>query len=140
MKTRVQAHCCYKLLYHLVFIPKYRHRLLKSGVGSYCEQVILGVISDKYEDVIIEEVEVMDDHVHILITIPPKYAILDIVKNLKADSSRIMRKKFDFLKRGGREAMWSVGFFISSVGLNETMIKNYVRHQREQDEGQLVEL
>ena len=109
-------------------------------LAVYCKQVMLGVISDRYEDVIVEKIEVMDDHVHILITIPPKYAISDFVKNLKADTSRIMRKKFDFLKRGGREAMWSVGFFISSVGLNETMIKNYVRHQREQDEGQLVEL
>jgi putative transposase len=137
VQTRVQAHVSYKILYHLVFIPKFRHNLLVNNVGEYCEKVIKTVISDEYEDVIIEEINVAVDHVHILIIIPPKYSISSVVGKIKANSSRIMRKQFYYLRRG-RDALWSVGYFISTVGLNETIIRNYVKYQKEQDKGQIT--
>ena len=136
MQTRVQAHVAYKLLYHVVWIPKYRHKLLKGGISKYLKKVFRGVLSENYEDVTIEEVNVMDDHVHLLLVIPPKYSISSVVGNIKRLSSKQMRQKFEYLqvRKGG---MWSIGYYVSSVGLNEQMIKDYVKYQREQDSGQL---
>ena len=136
MKTRVQAHVAYKLLYHVVWIPKYRYKLIKGGVAKYCEKVFKGVLAKRYEDVTIEEVNIQDDHVHLLLVVPPKYAISTVIGDIKRLSSKQMRQKFEYL-RTGRSAMWSIGYYISSVGLNESTIRNYIKYQQEQDSGQL---
>jgi len=136
MRTRVQAHAACKLLYHLVWITKYRYKLTKGGIAKYTQEVIKGVTAKYYEDVIIEEINILDDHVHLVIVIPPKYSISTIVRDIKRLSSRQMRKKFEYL-RTGRESMWSIGYYVSSVGLNETVVRNYVKYQQEQDSGQL---
>jgi putative transposase len=137
MKTRVQAHVAYKLLYHVVWIPKYRYQLTKGGVGAYCHKVVLGIVANHYEDVIVEELNIQGDHVHLLISIPPKYAISSIIGTIKRLSSKLMRQKFEYLRRG-RNSMWSIGYFVSSVGLNETIIRNYISYQQDQDSGQLL--
>ncbi len=136
METRVQDHVAYKFLYHIVWIPKYCYKLLKKGVSKYCDKVIRSVVSDNYDDIIIEELTVMSDHIHLLICIPPKYSLNKVIEKIKGSSSRIMRQKFEYLKRG-RDAMWSIGYFVSSVGLKEKTIRNYVTHQQKQDSGQL---
>jgi len=136
MKTLVQAHVCYRLMYHIVWIPKYRYKIFKPGVKEYCKKVIKSAITDRYPDVVMEELNVMEDHVHMVVVIPPKYGISKVVGDVKRDSSRGMRKRFEFLRRG-RDAMWSIGYFVSSVGLDEKRIRNYVTHQGKQDSGQL---
>src|SRR3989338_473611 len=108
MRTRVQAHTAYRLLYHVVWIPKKRYNLMR-GVQKYCEKVIKGVISDRYDDVVIGDI--------------------------KRDSSRIIRRKFDHI-RNGREALWSIGYFVSSVGLDEARVRRYIKYQQQQDSGQ----
>jgi len=122
METRVQAHAAYKLLYHLVWITKYRYQLTQGGIATYCEKVIRGEVKKRYEDVIIEEVNVQTDHVHMLLIVPPKYAISTVVRDIKRVSSRQIRQKFEYL-RTGREAMWSIGYYVSSVGLNEGVLE-----------------
>lgn len=135
MKTRVQAHVSYKLLYHIVWIPKRRYKVLKKGIRKYCDKVIRTSTSDRYSDVIIEDITVKKDHVHLIVAIPPKYSISKVVGDIKRDSSRKMRQKFEYLK--ARDAMWSIGYFVSSIGLNEMVVKRYVAYQKEQDSGQL---
>jgi len=136
MRTRVQAHVAYKLLYHVVWIPKYRYKLTKGGIAKYLEKVFEGVLAKTHEDVTIEEINILDDHVHMLLVIPPRYSISMVIGNIKRLSSRQMRQKFEYL-RIGRDAMWSIGYYVSSVGLNETVIRNYVKYQQEQDSGRL---
>jgi len=136
METRVQAHVAYKLLYHVVWIPKYRYKLTKGGIAKYCEKVFKGVVSRNYEDVTIEEVNILEDHVHLLLVIPPKYSISAIIGTIKRLSSKQTRQKFEYL-RTGRTAMWSIGYYVSSVGLNETVVRDYVKYQQKQDSGQL---
>jgi putative transposase len=136
VKTRVQAHVAYKLLYHVVWIPKYRYKLTRGGIAKYTEKVFKGAVSKLYEDVTIEEINILDDHVHLLIVIPPKYSISSVIGNIKRLSSKQMRQKFEYL-RSGRGALWSIGYYISSVGLNETMIREYVKYQQKQDSGRL---
>ena len=134
MRTRVQAHTAYRLLYHVVWIPKKRYNLMR-GVQKYCEKVIKGVISDRYDDVVIEEINVQDDHIHVMIVIPPKYGISAVIGDIKRGSSRIIRRKFDHI-RNGREALWSIGYFVSSVGLDEARVRRYIKYQQQQDSGQ----
>ena len=135
MEIRVQAHAAYRLMYHVVWIPKYRQKILVKGVERYCEKVIRNYVKDRYPDIVIEELRIMEDHVHMVAIIPPKYSISSVIGGIKANSSLKMRQEFEYIRRN--RAMWSVGYFVSSVGLDEEKIKKYVRYQEEQDKGQL---
>jgi len=137
MKTRVQAHACYKLSYHVVWIPKYRKKLFIKGIAKYTEEVLKSVATDRYPDVEIEELFVMPDHVHMMISIPPKYPIATIIGYIKGRSAKQLNQKFNYLSVG-RDNLWSIGYFVSSVGLNEQTIRNYIQNQEKQDKGQLI--
>jgi len=78
-------------------------------------------------------------HIHLVMTIPPKYAVSTVIGRMKQHASKMLRIQFEYLGRY-RDGMWSIGYFVSSVGLNEDMIKRYVKHQNEQDKGQAVSL
>lgn len=136
MRIKVQAHVAYQTQYHVVWIPKYRHKILVEGVKQYLEKVLYAVLEERYPDVYISEQNIQPDHVHMLIEIPPKYAVSQVIGVLKGTSSRLMRKQFAYLKT--RREMWSVGYFVSSVGANEATIKRYIRFQEKQDLGQAL--
>jgi putative transposase len=133
MKFKVQAHVTYKCRYHIIWIPKYRRKTLVAGVDKYFEKVMDTVISERYPDVVVLERSIQADHLHLLLEIPPKYSVSTIVGNIKSNTARMMRKKFEYLARSSE--MWSVGYFVSTVGTNETMIKDYIQNQEEQDTG-----
>ena len=84
-----------------------------------------------------EEIAIQEDHVHMVVVIPSKYGISRVIGEVKSTSSRKLREKFEYLRRG-RDNLWSIGYFVSSMGLDEERIKRYVRYQRKQDEGQLL--
>jgi len=134
MEVRVQAHVAYRLSYHIVWIPKYRWKILKPGVASYLKKIIVSYLADNIPDVQLEEFNAQPDHVHILIVIPPKYAISTIVQKLKSHTSLKLKQNFDYLKP--RPAVWSTGYFVSSVGIDEHAIKKYIRFQEKHDTGQ----
>ena len=134
VRIKVQAHVAYQTQYHVVWIPKYRHKILVAGVKEYLEKVFYSVIEERYPDVYISKQNIQPDHVHMLIEIPPKYAVSTIIGVLKGTSSRLMRKQFAYIKL--RHEMWSVGYFVSSVGANESVIKRYIQYQEKQDLGQ----
>lgn len=134
MDIRVQAHVAYRLSYHIVWIPKYRWKILKPGVASYLQKVIQSYLADEMPDVQMDAFNAQIDHVHLLIIIPPKYAISSIVQKLKATSSRKLRQEFDYLR--ARPAVWSTGYFVSSVGIDEHTIKKYIQFQEKHDTGQ----
>ena len=136
MEIKVQGHAAYQTQYHIVWIPKKRKRILIDGAKEYLEKVLKTCILDRYPDVYISEQNIQPDHVHILIEIPPKYSVSTVVGYLKGLSSREMRKQFDFIKK--MTEMWSVGYFVSTVGINEKVIQRYIRHQEKQDSGQAL--
>ena len=82
------------------------------------------------------------DHLHVVMVIPPKYSIAEIMGSLKSQSSSMLHKKFFWLKKVYRKekVVWSPGYFVSSVGIDEETIKKYVEYQGRQDSGQLEEL
>ena len=86
-----------------------------------------------------EQIGFDQDYVHIIMTIPPRYSIASVMGQLKSQSASELRNRFDWLKNvfWKENIVWSPGYFVSSVGLDEETIKNYVRNQGQQDSGQL---
>jgi len=138
MEVRLSAHCAYRLQYHVVWVCKYRRRILKPGVRGYLHKVLLG-LQRGMPGVEIETIGFDGDHLHMVIVIPPKYSISDVMGRLKSQSASRMRKKFQWLSKvyWKENIMWSPGYFVSSVGIDEKTIKRYVEHQGQLDSGQL---
>lgn len=137
MEIRLSAHGAYHHQYHIVWIPKYRKRILKGELKEYIEKKLFD-IQEYYPDVEIEKYSMQDDHVHLIIIIPPKYSVADMIGKIKADTSREVRKKFSWVRKIYiSNEFWSPGYFSSTVGINEEVIKRYVEFQEKADKGQL---
>ncbi|WP_233231666.1 IS200/IS605 family transposase [Tichowtungia aerotolerans] len=91
-EVRLGAHCAYRLQYHVVWVCKYRRRILMPGVRSYLEKVLRG-LQRSMPGVEIEIIGFDGDHMHMVMVIPPKYSISDVMENMKSRSSSVMRKK-----------------------------------------------
>ncbi len=137
MEYRKQGHCVYGIEYHMVFTTKYRRQIFNEGVGQYCIMK-LQEISKYYPDIRISSVKTDQDHIHFLASIPPRYSISKVVNLLKSNTDRAMREKFPFLKNiyWGNNGIWSGGYFVSTVGINEKLIKKYIAMQGKEDGGQ----
>jgi len=129
MEVRTSAHCAYRLQYHVVWVCKYRRRILKPGVREYLGKVLTGLLR-QMPGVEIETIGFDGDHLHMVMIIPPKYSISDVMGRLKSQSSSRMRKKFDWLAKvyWADNIVWSPGYFVSSVGVDEKTIKRYVEY------------
>ena len=128
----------YCLHYHVVWVCKYRRKILKPGVSSYIRKTLPGLLRGM-PGVEIESIGFDRDHVHLMMTIPPKYSISDVMGSLKSQLASRMRKFFPWLAKvyWNENIVWSPGYFVSSVGIDEQTIRNYVEHQGRQDSGQL---
>lgn len=118
----------YSCKYHVIWCPKYRRNVLVDGVDVQLEEIILEVAKELSAEVI--EVEVMPDHVHLLVEVDPQFGIHKLVKRLKGLSSRLLRNEFPWLKRK-LPTLWTNSYFVSTVGgapLQE--IKQYVERQK----------
>lgn len=127
----------YKTQYHIVFVTKYRRKILIKGVESWL-RLRLQEIRKYKPDLEYIEIGMDKDHVHLHIIIPPKYSVSTIVNQIKVNTSRDMKERFGFLAKvyWGTDSVWSRGFFVSTVGINEAVIQNYVRMQGQEDSGQ----
>ena len=98
----------------------------------------LNQVKEYYPELDIIEINHDTDHIHMLLVIPPKMSVGQAVRILKSNTSRDMKKKFPFLKEvyWGTDGIWSDGYFVSTVGVNEKIIKNYIEQQGKEDSGQ----
>jgi putative transposase len=137
MEIRFSGHSAYRTEYHLVWIPKYRRRILNPGVKGYLLK-ILPKIMRQMPGCEIVECNILLDHIHIVMIIPPKYAVSAVIGRIKQFTASQLRKKFDWLKKvyWKEEVVWSPGYFVSSVGIDEKKIIKYVQWQECQDLGQ----
>ena len=137
MEYRKQAHAVYYTRYHIVLSTKYRRKVLKGGVGKYLDQVV-HQISKYIPDIEILEVNANIDHLHMMVVIPPKYSVSQVVQMIKANTARELREKFTFLDKvyWGIKGIWSIGYFVSTIGINEETIKKYIQMQGKEDSGQ----
>jgi putative transposase len=137
MQYRRQSHAVYYTRYHLVFSTKFRRKLLKAGIGRYFTYLVRG-LERQHPELQILEVNTDEDHVHILLSLAPKVSIATAVKTIKANTARQLKAKFPFLVTGyfDQQTIWSIGYFVSTVGINEATIKKYIELQGQEDSGQ----
>jgi REP-associated tyrosine transposase len=123
MEVRLSAHGASQHHYHVVWIPKYRPRILL-GASKLFVQEQLPQIQQYHPDVEVQQWSVQIDPIHMVLVIPPKYAVSSIVGKMQANLSRQLRLRYPELKRTYWGAvLWSPGFFPSTVGLNEAVIR-----------------
>ena len=137
METRFSGHGVYRTEYHVVWIPKYRRRVLNPGVKGYLSKLLPKILREM-PGVEILEMSVQVDHIHVVMIIPPKYAVSQVVGRIKGRTASMLRKKFAWLGKvyWKENVLWSPGYFVSTIGLNENQIIRYVKWQGTQDSGQ----
>ena len=138
MRFRKSAHAVYKTEYHIVWTPRYRRRLLKQGMKQYLEQMLEN-LEGLDEDIEVIKVNVQEDHVHVVMVIPPRIAVARVVQFMKSRTGKRMKEKFEFMTKAiyGKPGIWSRGYCVSTIGMNEQAILAYVEHQEQEDKGQL---
>ena len=128
------SHAVYDLKYHFVWIPKYRKMVLRGGLAKRVKAVFQE-IAERYEFEI-DTMEVKDDHVHLFLSVPPRYSPARVVQIIKSISAKMVFKEFPGVKKelwGGE--FWSDGYFVRSVGdkVTSEVIRRYIKyHQEEQ--------
>jgi putative transposase len=138
MKLTHLSHCVYHCNYHIVITTKYRKPIFNNGVFSYFDIQLAG-ITEHYPQIQFIKVNHDKDHMHLLVSIPPTTSVGKVVGIIKQNTAKELKKKFSFIKDTywGTESVWSGGYFVSTVGINETMIKQYIKQQGEKDSGQI---
>ena len=126
------AHAVWDCKYHIVWCPKYRFRILKGEVARSVIEIIQQLCEWKRLEVLEKNVQL--DHVHLVLSIPPKYSIAEVVGFLKGKSAIKMFDRHIYLKKRywGRH-FWAKGYCVSTVGLDEEKIRRYVKWQIEKD-------
>ena len=126
------SHTRWECKYHIVFIPKYRRKQLSGQLRKELGQVFRRLARQKESR--IEEGHIMSDHVHMMISIPPKYAVSQVVGYIKGKSAiHIARAYLGRKKNYVGQHFWARGYFASTVGRDEQVIRDYIRHQEAED-------
>lgn len=138
MDVRKTAHSVYRLQDHVVWVSKYRRKILNPGLSGYLRKIFPKLLKE-VPGVEIETIGFDLDHMHMVMVIPPKYSISAVIGRLKSQSASALRKRFSWLKKvyWKENIVWSAGYFISSVGVDEETIRRYVAYQGKKDSGQL---
>ena len=126
------AHTKYVCKYHIVFTPKYRRKIIYYELREDIRQIIKDLC--KWKGVTIIEGHLMSDHVHLLVSIPPKYAMSSFMGYLKGKSSMMIFERHANLKyKFGNKHFWATGYYVSTVGLNSATVEKYIREQENAD-------
>ena len=132
LDTDSLAHTQWNCKYHIVFAPKYRRQIMygkiKSDIGMMLRKLC------EYKEIEIIEAEACKDHIHMLVSIPPKYSVSQIMGYLKGKSSLMIFEKYANLKyKYGNRHFWCRGYYVDTVGRNKKAIEQYIRNQLQQD-------
>ena len=131
-EIRSTAHSKYRCEYHIVFAPKYRRQVIYGQIKKDIGEILRKLCEQK--DVEIIEAEACPDHIHMLVSIPPHLSIAQFMGYLKGKSSLMIFDRHANLKyKYGHRSFWCRGYFVDTVGKNETAIRNYIRNQLEED-------
>lgn len=126
------AHTKWECKHHIVFAPKYRRQVIYGKI-----KVDIGMMLRKlceYKGIEIIEAEACKDHIHMLVSIPPKYSVAQIVRYLKGKSSLMIFEKYANMKyKYGNRHFWCRGYYVSTVGRNRRAIEQYIRNQLQED-------
>ena len=124
------AHSRWDCKYHLVFVPYQRRKVLYGKIREFLGPVFHDLASQRRSKIL--EGHMVQDHVHMLILIPPKYSVAEVVGYIKGKSAIAVARQFSGKKRNfNGEKFWSRGYAVSTVGFNEDQIREYVRNQEQ---------
>jgi putative transposase len=124
------SHAVYRCEYHFVWIPKYRYQVLVKDVKPRLKEILVELCS--WLDITIIEGAICSDHVHMYLSVPPKYSPSEVMKVLKGKSAERLREEFPELrKKYWGLHIWARGYFVSTVGIDREVIKKYVRQQQD---------
>jgi putative transposase len=125
-------HTKWECKYHVVFIPKCRRRTLYEELRKYLGEVFRGLAEQRESR--IEEGHLMSDHVHMMIAIPPKYSVSQVVGYIKGKSAIHLARVYGEKKRNFvGQSFWARGYFVSTVGRDDATIRDYIRNQEHED-------
>ena len=128
MEYRSNRNVVYSCKYHVVFCPKYRRPVLVNGVDERLKEIVSDVLAETRSELI--EMEIMPDHVHLLVEVDPQYGIHKVVKQVKGRSSRLLRQEFPWL-RSRLPTLWTNSYFVSTVGGSPlAAVKQYIENQK----------
>ena len=128
MKYKSNNNVVYSCKYHVVWCPKYRRKVLVNGIAVRLKELIEEICCELRIDVI--EMEIMPDHVHLLMEVDPQFGIHKAVKQIKGRTSRIWRQEFGTL-RSRLPSLWTNSYFVSTVGVAPlSVIKQYIENQK----------
>ncbi len=132
LDTNSLAHTQWECKYHIVFAPKYRRQIIYGKIKQDIGQMIRKLC--EYKGVEIIEAEACKDHIHMLVSIPPKYSVSQFMGYLKGKSSLMIFEKYANLKyKYGNRHFWCRGYYVSTVGKNKKAIAQYIRNQLQED-------
>jgi putative transposase len=126
------CHTKWECKYHIVFIPKYRRKALFKELRRHLTEVFRALATQR--ECRIEEGHLLEDHVHMLISIPPKYSVAQVVGYIKGKSAIHIARVYAGARKDFRgQNFWARGYYVSTVGRDETTIREYIRAQEEED-------
>jgi putative transposase len=130
--NRRLSHSVYECKYHVVWIPKYRKNVIYENLRRHLGKVFRELARQKESE--IEEGHLMPDHVHALISIPPKYSVSQVVGYIKGKSAIHIARNYAGKSRDFTgQSFWARGYFVSTVGRDEKAIRDYIKHQQQED-------
>ena len=128
MEYKSNHNVVYSCKYHVVWCPKYRRKVLVNGVDVRLKELIEEICNEYHIDVI--EMEIMPDHVHLLMEVDPQFGVHKAVKQIKGRTSRVLRQEFGWL-RSRLPTLWTNSYFVSTVGgAPLSVIKQYIENQK----------
>ena len=126
------SHVVYRCEYHFVWVPKYRYKVLVGEIRERLRDILTELC--EWQEITILEGAIKDDHVHMYLSVPPKHSPSHVMKILKGKSAEYLAREFpELAKKYWGMHIWARGYCVSTVGLNEEAIREYVRKQQEEE-------
>ena len=137
MEARQSGHAIYRTEYHIIWIPKYRRRILNPGIKGYLIKILPDVLGTMPGCEILK-CNIQVDHIHMIMVIPPKYAVSKVIGRMKGMTGSELRKKFTWLIKvyWKENLVLSTGYFVTTIGIDEDKVMKYIQWQESQDSGQ----
>jgi putative transposase len=125
------AHTRWDCSYHIIFIPKFRRKVFFKEIRKEVGEILRTLC--EYKSVELVEGSISVDHVHMYVKIPPKLSVSEFMGYLKGKSALMVFDRFPQLKQGSGRHLWARGYFVSTVGINKDVIREYIQKQEEAD-------
>ncbi len=133
MDEQSLTHTKWKCQYHIVFIPKYRRKVIYGKLRKDIGEILRRLCEFKHVEII--EAHAMPDHIHMLVSIPPKMSVSEFIGYLKGKSSLMIFERHANMKyKYGRRVFWAKGYYVSTVGANKAAVAKYIREQETEDQ------